>query len=224
MIIIYGTSKAHAIKTQSVSGSTCPHCNENTSFFLSTFLRYAHVYFIPLFSMGKYSVVVCEHCGAELKNRQRSHNMQLEISNMKAATRIPFYHFAGISLILFLLAGLFISGTFSHSNTVYTAYPVNIPNTSTTANTSTPTANYLAYPRTGDVYEYKTESGYSLFKLGTVGYDSLEVYFNQYESDRISGLYQIDKPDKYEAHTYQMAYSDMLDLYEAGKILDVKRP
>ena len=53
---------------------------------------------------------------------------------------------------------------------------------------------FVANPVVGDVYKYKTEKqNYSTLKVTSVTADSVFVSPNEYETDKMSGIYKIDK-------------------------------
>jgi len=59
-------------------------------------------------------------------------------------------------------------------------------------------AEYIKTPQQGDLYEYKVLSGsYSTFKVDSVSKDSVYVFLNDFEINKSSRVYKIDKPENY---------------------------
>ena len=84
---------------------------------------------------------------------------------------------------------------------------------------------YLAFPKSGDVYEYKIEGGfYSTLKVIEVNNDSLLVVPNDYEIDKMSKLYKIDKDENYsEEFSFKIAKKEIETMYNSGEIFDINR-
>ena len=70
-MLIYGTNGTHLKSMQSTT-ATCPNCGTKGSLLFSIFGQYAHVYWIPLFPIGKKGGMKCQNCHAELENNALS--------------------------------------------------------------------------------------------------------------------------------------------------------
>jgi len=82
---------------------------------------------------------------------------------------------------------------------------------------------YLSNPLAGDLYEFKTETnGYSLMKVIEVRPDSLVVQYNQFETDKMTGVYKL-RMKPFEDAAYILSRKEILDMYESNKIYDVDR-
>ncbi len=83
---------------------------------------------------------------------------------------------------------------------------------------------YLASPQVGDVYEYKIETGsYSTLKVVSVSEDSIFISPNEYEINKVSRIYKIDKAENYSDLSYGISKSDIREMFSSGDILDINR-
>jgi C4-type Zn-finger protein len=60
-MIIFGLKTSH-LRTEPLPQVACPACSSPNSLQLSVYGRYAHVYWIPFFPVGKSAVAHCAHC------------------------------------------------------------------------------------------------------------------------------------------------------------------
>ncbi|MCB0841264.1 MAG: zinc-ribbon domain-containing protein [Bacteroidetes bacterium] len=200
-MIIYGSSGAKNLKVHKHHGVICPHCGHNGSLETATYTQYAHIYWIPLFSLGKRSKTTCANCQAEISKGNRTLDVENVITSMKSDTKIPFWHFTGLAII----AGLIAFGSYESSQ--------NDKNNQI----------YITDPQIGDVYEIKVEGNYSLMKVLNVRDDSVEVIFNDYETNKRSKLDEIDVASRYTTATSVFSRERIQELFEEKFILDVNR-
>jgi hypothetical protein len=128
-------------------------------------------------------------------------DLQREYNDFKQETRPPIWQFSGVLLIL-LLVGY---GVYAHQQTKQQE------------------TAYLARPLAGDVYVYKTESGYSTMKVVEAFEDSVYVSMNEYETNKLKGIDEIDVEVHYPDDWYVLTVSEIQEMYDAGEIKDVKR-
>lgn len=200
-MIIYG-SRAVPLNSIQLPTATCPACSTQGSVVLSIYSRHAHIFWIPLFPIGKVGLSQCLHC----KNAREAGEMSTEVRNefekLKRSTKTPVWQFAGLGLLALLIA----VGSLS-----------NIEDKKLQR-------EYLAAPKEGDTYRYKTESGdYSLFKVTRVSDSTVFICPNQYSVDRLTGTYKIDKIENYSADTFGIAATRIKEMYDSGRIIDIKR-
>ncbi|WP_254156248.1 hypothetical protein [Chryseosolibacter indicus] len=117
-------------------------------------------------------------------------------------TRLPIWQFSGLALFFIAIAfGAYTNGQDKDEQ-----------------------AQFLKAPKSGDVYEWKTKAGaYTTFRVSEVGTDTLKVHFNNYEVNKISGIYQIDKEENYSDTTYQITRTELQQMYAGGEIVDINR-
>jgi hypothetical protein len=168
---------------------------------MSVFNRYAHIFWIPTFPIGRRGGAQCSQCGQAWAPKDMPHFLKLQYDQMVGQTRIPLWNWIGLAGIVVLVT------TISYNVGVHEGNE----------------KLYIANPLKGDVYKFKTETGgYSLMKVIDVTRDSVWVQYNQFETDKMSGVYKLNmKP--YEEDTYVLSKGQISDLYESKKIYDVTR-
>jgi hypothetical protein len=200
-MIIYGSRASH-LKSVHLQNESCPNCNQQGSVTLSTFTRYAHIFWIPLFSVGRFSVSQCGHCKQALEQKQMPAQIAAHHHRNLAETRLPLWQFTGLALIAVLVAfGVYGSAADKEQQ-----------------------AAFLKNPMAGDVYELKTKSGsYTTFKIVNVKPDTVEVRFNDYETNKITGISTIDIEENYSDTTYVLPAVTIREMFAAGEVVDVNR-
>ncbi len=200
-MIIYGSKAVH-LKTVQSKASTCPSCGTQGSLAISVFRKHAHVFWIPLFPIGKKGISQCQHCKNVLETKEMPEPIKREYENLKNETKGPIWQFAGLGLIAILIAwGNYRSGEDKKVE-----------------------LEYIKSPQIGDVYEYKTETGsYSTLKVVRISSDSVFVSPNEYEITQMSKLYKIDKSENYSELSYGISKINLNDMYDLGDIFDINR-
>ena len=84
---------------------------------------------------------------------------------------------------------------------------------------------YIEDPQVGDVYSITTEKNgyYSSLKISEIKNDSVFVIFNDYEIDKRSKIYKIDKDQIYTSDSEGYTKSELKDLFNKGIIYDIDR-
>jgi hypothetical protein len=201
-MIIYGTRSSH-VKSVMLEKEACPHCGTQGSVLLSTYAKYAHVFWIPLFPIGRLSVSQCQHCKQTLEHKQMPAQIRAYHERNLTESRVPLWQFAGLGLIFVLVSlGVYNSNADKKEQ-----------------------AEFLKSPKSGDIYEYKSgPAAYTTFKITeVVNTDTLAVNFNAYETNKITGLTDIDKEENYSDTTYFMTRAKLMEMYASGDILDINR-
>jgi len=189
-MIFFGTGSAN-IDTKKTKNTVCQHCKTDNSLFINIYRRHAHVFWIPVFPLGKSGRSYCSHCKEVLSPKQMPENLKMEYKNIKGNAKGPLWQFGGLGVLACLIAFVIYSGGKDKENTQL----------------------YLNAPVIGDVYEYKVDNGnYSTMKIRRVTEDSLFLSLNDYEINQISRLYKIEKDENYSEDTYGYSRSEA---YEA---------
>jgi hypothetical protein len=131
-----------------------------------------------------------------------SRDLQNNYNNLKAETRVPIWQFSGLALI-FLLSGfgIYSSGQDEKNR-----------------------LEYVANPKAGDIYKYKTDdNNYSTFKVISVSTDSVFVSPNKYQTDKMTGVYKLDKAENYPEESYGISRSDVKQMLQDKEIYDIDR-
>jgi len=200
-MIFYGTNSSR-LKDGQLSNVTCPNCNTQTSMAYSVFGKYAYLYWIPVFPMGKVNILECNQCKKTYKLKELPQQIQQKFETEKH-TGIPFLHFSGLAIILLVIA------YFSYSNSKHEADE----------------AEYIKAPAIGDIYSIPSEGSgqYTTMKITSVTNDSIYFVLNDYEISEKSAIYKIDKASNYT--TYMEGYSkeEITSLYNDNTIFNIDR-
>jgi hypothetical protein len=199
-MIIYGTRASH-LKSVQLPNEICPNCNTKGSMVMSIYSKYAHIFWLPTFPVGRTGGSQCTNCQQVLEPKKMPTFLKLQYDQLMAQTRIPIWSFTGLAIIVALIAG----GAYSSS--------VNKENEK----------KYVAAPMVGDIYHVETDSSvYSLMKVADVTPDSVMVYFNQYQVDKMAAVYQL-KSKEYDSVGYWISRKSITDMYEKKEIFGVDR-
>lgn len=201
-MIFYGT-KASNIKNGQVINVDCPHCETNTSMTYSVFGKYAHVYWIPFFPIGKTTVAECNNCKRTFEYSELPQPIQTKLDREKEkdGAKTPIWMFSGLGVIAVLVAiGYVVSGQ-----------------------TEKKEAEYLKAPKVGDIYKFESNPGfYSTMKVESVLKDSVHVLINDMETNKTSGINDIDKPENYK-ELYGYSKEQIRKMYKDNEIYEIER-
>ena len=191
-MIIYGSKPAH-LKTVELTSATCPNCNTQGSLALSAYSKHAHIYWIPLFPVGKLGVCECERCDYVVDQTEMPENISWAYNNLKGETKTPIWQFSGLGIIAILI-GLFIIWDKQETKKEL---------------------EYLVAPAIKDVYEYKTESGnYSTMKVVKILEDTIYLSLNEYEINKKSGITEIEVKKNYSDFHIGLTKADLKKMYQ----------
>ena len=199
-MIFYGTKGSH-LKSERVSGVNCRHCEQQTSYTVSIFGRYAYLYWIPVFPLTKKGVAECDHCKITLKPKEMDEQLRMKYDNVNRNVKTPITYWIG-SLILIAIIAFGIYAVNQHEKDV---------------------VEYIKAPQTGDVIEYKPNDFYSTLKITRVENDSVYFAQNKYEIERQSKLYKIDKTSNYTEEVYGISLTEYQTRFETKQFLDIDR-
>lgn len=101
MLFFYG-SKAPLLASERLNTATCPHCDNQGTLVNSVFGRYAHLFWIPLFPVGKPGITECTHCKYAMREKEMPEDVKREVFNLKETAKRPLWHFLGLGIIGFL--------------------------------------------------------------------------------------------------------------------------
>jgi len=200
-MIVYGSRSVH-INTVPSRNTTCSSCDKTGYIKFSFFRKHAHIFWIPIFPMGKKGISQCENCKNVLEFKQMPQRLQEEFTQAKKDAKGPIWQFTG--LILFISLFIWLSYQGKQNKKLR--------------------AEYIKTPQQGDLYEYKVLSGsYSTFKVDSVSKDSVYVFLNDFEINKSSRVYKIDKPENYSKNLYSFSKEELEQMYTEGKITDIDR-
>ncbi|MGS2738198.1 zinc-ribbon domain-containing protein [Sinomicrobium sp. M5D2P17] len=121
MLIFFGT-RASKIKTKRIGGNTeCPYCKNINTFVATTFGKYFHIFWIPLFPFSKTTILECSHCKKNYAEHELPEDLKRALvkSNELDPPKRPLWHGCGCLMMgsVLLLIGLFsIAGAIFWSN------------------------------------------------------------------------------------------------------------
>ena len=102
-MIIYGT-RASTIGQMAVPNASCAHCQNQNTQRVAIFGRYAHVFWIPLFPIGKVVVAECSHCKRTLEKDEFTPDLKRKYEHASQDIKRPKWHWTGMAAILLLIA------------------------------------------------------------------------------------------------------------------------
>ncbi|MFS4482160.1 hypothetical protein ACKGJY_04035 [Hyunsoonleella sp. 2307UL5-6] len=200
-MIFYGTNSSR-LKDGQLPNVTCPNCENQTSMTYSVFGKYAYLYWIPVFPIGKINVLECNSCKRTFKLQELPEQIQRKFETEKH-TGIPFLHFSGLAVIGLVIAYFSYSG----------------------AKHKEDEADYIKTPNIGDVYSIKAEAAghFTTMKVTKIEGDSVFLVFNDYEIDKRSAIYKIDKSNNYTNSNDALTKEQLQFLYEEKEIFNIDR-
>jgi len=201
-MIIYGTNSKHLL-TENVKGK-CPNCGGENTVQMSVFNRYAHVFWIPFFPIGKTAASQCGSCKQIMQLNEMPPDLRKSYDTMKLKTSTPVYLFAGLAIVAGLVTwGVIINQQNEKEN-----------------------AQLILTPQKNDLYEVKLgDKQYTLFKVDSVYGDSVVVRMHLYETNKMSGVSDLkDKgDDAYQEMGLVFTKGSLKEMFDEGEIFDVER-
>jgi len=201
-MIIYGVRSTQLGKE--ILADKCLSCGTQNSIELYVFQKYAHVFWIPLFPVGKTVVSQCDHCKQVLKQKEIPSSLISSYENIKSQTKTPLWTFSGLALIAILITVTVINDQKNDKEN----------------------AQLILTPKSGDIFEIKTkENQYTVYKVDEVQGDSVYIRINEYETNKLSGLGELkSKGEKnFSEETYAFSKTELKKMLEQGEIIDVER-
>ena len=200
-MIFYGTNSSR-LKDGQLNNVTCPNCENQTSMTYSVFGKYAYLYWIPIFPLGKVNVLECNSCKRTFKLSELSSQIKSKFE-LEKHKGVPLLHFSGLAVIATIIGFLMYSNSKDKENE----------------------AVYVTEPTVGDVYSIKSEtaSHYSSMKVTEVTTDSVFVLYNDYEIDRKSSIDEIDIAKNYTTQADSYSKEEIVNLYNDELIYEIDR-
>ncbi|WP_045687346.1 hypothetical protein [Hymenobacter sp. AT01-02] len=200
-MFIYGHLSS-PLHTAPLPGS-CSACAAVDSQQLHIVGHYAHVYWLPLFSIGKSGAAECQQCQRVIPAKHMEPVLKQAFITLRKNVRVPAWHFAGLLLVVLGLAW---------STVVYS--------TNQKANQV-----FIAAPHKGDMYHIKTDNGhYSLLKVAAVAGNSVKLLANSYEIDQETKVAELNKPENYASEPVELTRYDLNIMLAKKEIVAVERP
>ncbi|WP_394973918.1 hypothetical protein [uncultured Croceitalea sp.] len=120
MLFFFGT-RASKVKERKLKRTTCPYCQTQDSFVVSTFSKYFHFFWIPIIPLFKTHIAECTHCKKSYDKTHFTQEMQhsLENENRLNPAKRPLWQGCGcLVLVAFFAIMMTISfyGVYMRSN------------------------------------------------------------------------------------------------------------
>lgn len=199
-MIIFGTGRNLVSRCE--SNFDCNYCRSVKTVGLEFYVRYFHIFWIPMFTYGRYTTSYCAHCRQVLTKKEMDPDLSQQIAVKRP--RIPLKYFSGLFLGLALILLIIVA----------------------IVNENMQTKNYLARPKVGDIYGVKQQNGYfTLYLVNKVMPDSLAFRINNYEVPTSSKLSAIrrDHADDYDESLLFLSKAELNNLLERHDIVNIKR-
>ncbi|WP_374950641.1 hypothetical protein [Mucilaginibacter sp.] len=198
-MIIYGTRAK--LLTSEIVAEPCPHCNYANVVQMNVFQKWAHIFWIPFFPIGKTGVSQCTHCAQVLQLKQMSPSLKISYDNMKGNVKTPLWTFSGLGIIALIA----IVAVISERQKVEKV------------------SKMLPHLRKGDILHIKlTEGAYTLAKVNRIQGDSVFVQFNSYQTDRSTDVESLKSKD-YVVKEEALTVADLKEMDKEKQVLDVER-
>ena len=202
-MIFYGTN-ASRLKEGVLNNVTCPACGDITSMNYTVFGKYAYLYWIPVFPLGKTTVLECNSCKTTFKLKELPQQIQQKFE-IERHRGVPLKHFAGLFIILAFVSWALYANAKNKENE----------------------AIYIDAPKVGDIYhtEGSSSSYYTSAKVIAIEKDSVFLVYNDYETNKKSGISDIDKDSNYSLveDPYGLTIANIKQLYEDEVIFKIER-
>jgi len=196
MFFLKGTRKAR-IKTYQHHDRQCDDCKD-FDLTIKVYKDYFHFWFIPIFANGiKSTTIKCNNCGAPIRSDSLS-------KEYESKTRIPFYLYTGVILIVLLVAAGGAAGAWNHYERT----------------------QFVSNPQVGDVYLIKgkefTLTIYYFVRVQHINGDSVIASNNHIGYLETTSAMS---PDDYFVADKEIAYTktQIKEMFEKGMISDVVR-
>ena len=89
--------RASHIASFEVPSCKCNFCEEDSSQVVSVFGRYIHLFWIPLFPVGKKVIGECTNCDRTFEKRDFPEQLKSQYSEIKHNAKRPFWHWLGLA-------------------------------------------------------------------------------------------------------------------------------
>lgn len=200
-MIIYG-SKAVLLKTVIVPNKKCSVCNASGTLSLSVYRRHAQVFWIPIFPLWKQGVAFCSNCETDFKLKELSESIRIEYDNLKTSVKGPLWQFSGLGIVLCVVSWAYYASGVDKAKEL----------------------EYINAPLSGDVYGFSVnDEVYSTMKVDRVTMDSIYVFKNKFEIDRVTRIYKIDKSSNYYPVSEAVSRFKIEAMHNSGEIINVER-
>ena len=199
-MIIYGSRNKQLAKENIFE--KCPNCGTQNCIDMHVFQKYAHVFWIPMFPMGKNGVSQCDHCKQVLTSAKMPSFLRTAYENLKAQTKTPIWMFIGLVgfVTLFGIAGYQVETENAHSKKYIKALQIN------------------------DILHTEVEGGFTTLKVVQISADSIFFKYNQNMVNKESGIYKLQNDTaSFDEEIQGASKQEIVSKFKEGEIIKVMR-
>jgi hypothetical protein len=198
-MIIYGM-RASLRKAEFIT-ENCPNCGTSNSIQMTVFQRYAHIFWIPMFPIGKTGVSQCAQCKQILKLKQMPDAVKLGYENLKSHTKIPLWTFSGLLLIALAIAGFSIADKQKAAKV----------------------SHMMTSLKKDDILEVKVKDDeYTLFKVDHVAGNLVYIAISKYQTNMETGISDLKEKEFDNSVIKEFPVADLLK-NSNFEIIDIDR-
>ncbi len=106
-MIIFGL-RASNIGSLTVDNAKCEYCENDGTQNITEFGRYFHIFWIPIFPLGRKTFGECCHCKRTIKKKEFNSELKRLYVENKSTIRRPIWHWLGTILIGLFIVLIFI--------------------------------------------------------------------------------------------------------------------
>lgn len=107
MRMLYGI-KSKELANEQLFGINCPNCGTSGRLSISIIARYLHVFWIPVFSIGRTGYSSCDECHKEIQKGDMPAGLKQSYQDILNTTSVPWWHYSGLIIIgIMFIIGLF---------------------------------------------------------------------------------------------------------------------
>ncbi|WP_298423573.1 hypothetical protein [uncultured Kordia sp.] len=205
-MIVYGTSSKD-LGTRKLQGVKSPNC-ESSDIYATAVVKYAHIFWIPLFPYSKKYFTTCEGTGQVLEGKEMPQKLKDKLALEKHHFKTPFYLFSGL-IIIALLIGYGFYASNQHDKEM---------------------AEHVTHIEANDIMVFRKGSKeYSFAKVTEVKNDSIFIKLGQYSYE---GGYSAPTKSEFNSKTDTVSdfyaettdyilQADINDLYEKEELVEI---
>ena len=201
--MIFAGSNSVKLKGGAIKNITCPNCDQYTTINYAIRGKYAHLYWIPCFPMGRIAFFECQYCKRLFKLPELPQTIKTKYEFQKQGVKTPMWFYSGLFVLGFLIVMLI----------------------GFAANKENATAQQIANPEINDRYGIKgDENGhYSVMKVIKVTPDSLYVIYNDFNVNETFKAKSLNPNQNFTTTPVGFTRAEIQDRYNRGAIYGVYR-
>ncbi len=180
----------------------CKNCNSPKSQQLIVFQKYAVILGISFVATGRAGIIECPECNFFIEEKQFDFKAKMEYDELSKQTKTPLKSYLGLFIALGFVAVMFLLKFLGSANT----------------------AEYAKNPVKGDIYQVELEDGsFTIYKIDKIKGDSVYFLVNQYLTDELSGIDEVQEKNVYYEELFAFSRKDLIKFYDDGNVHSIVR-